>query len=359
MKSITENQPARLLWIDVAKMVAIIGVLFNHVGPVIYLPESVTYYSYYSVSLFIMLLGITTYGSLQRNKRSTGNLLFRKCWAIIRPFLVGSFIFVYYNDKMFDFLLWFKHLLAFDAFPQYYFVLLYLQLILISPLLYKLLTMELWGKKKIVFEILVFFILVYVSRVTSMKTNILDVYGGGGKLFGGTYLTLLYMGMWFAKYKEHLHISRFAAIPVFCISLGLSVACGMFVAYDKCFLDCYLPFGATINPPGLCLTVYALLVGTTVFSLDTLVSGFGGKLLTAIWNGFAYIGRHTLYIFLYHLFFIYVVFDYLARKFHFVISTNPWRGIVYFASMIFGSILIEYIFEAIHKFVASAYTKQE
>ena len=53
-----------------AKTVAILAVLVNHTNGLLYTNQNIALLSYFSVSLFIILLGITTFFIFSRNKYS-------------------------------------------------------------------------------------------------------------------------------------------------------------------------------------------------------------------------------------------------------------------------------------------------
>lgn len=51
----------RIAWIDCAKFAAIVGVLIDHTNGILYRNADIAAASYYSVSLFILLTGISSY----------------------------------------------------------------------------------------------------------------------------------------------------------------------------------------------------------------------------------------------------------------------------------------------------------
>lgn len=72
----------RSCWIDMAKLMAIIAVLIDHTRG-LYENLKIAFFSYYSVSLFILLMGVTNYWAYERH---TGNMLEKvrtSCWKII------------------------------------------------------------------------------------------------------------------------------------------------------------------------------------------------------------------------------------------------------------------------------------
>ena len=65
-----EQKGQRADWIDAAKLVAILGVLVDHTQNVLYSNHRIADCSYYSVGLFIFLMGVTGYGSYSRYRGS-------------------------------------------------------------------------------------------------------------------------------------------------------------------------------------------------------------------------------------------------------------------------------------------------
>jgi fucose 4-O-acetylase-like acetyltransferase len=124
---------------------------------------------------------------------------------------------------------------------------------------------------------------------------------------------------------------------------------GGFLCYDEMALDARLPYGIGINPPSITLSILALIVlgwSCGVFSLLEY-----SKHLCWITNFSSWIGKNTLYIFLYHLLF-------LSLSSKYFIIDNMWiKRTVYLCSMIFGPILLEYIFKWIKNQYAKIYFK--
>lgn len=189
-----------------------------------------------------------------------------------------------------------------------------------------------------------------ISYFTTNYSNILNVYGGGGKLFGGTYLILLYLGMLFAELERF--IKRNAKIAGILLFAGAVILWWRFEVRDGFALDRKIPFGGGFNPPSVSSITMVLLVAGFVYCLGEIVAERKNRFVqtaAAIWN---WLGKHTLYIFLYHRFFL----DYVLP--HFAAGCSKWpKRFVYFAVMIFGSIAIEYVVRGIKK-IGKYYVKE-
>ena len=221
-----EQKGQRADWIDAAKLVAILGVLVDHTQNVLYSNHRIADCSYYSVGLFIFLMGVTGYGSYSRYRGSIPEKLKKNFWKIARPYLVATFIFSIAQDGQFTFLAFWKRLLYFNASAPFYYVALYLQLMVVIPVFAALLRMTSTKKGGIFLEMLVFGATVVLSAWTTNHSNILDIYGGGGRLLGGSYLILCYLGMLFGKYRSGISVKPPVAILAWIAGIWQAVRTG-------------------------------------------------------------------------------------------------------------------------------------
>ena len=264
----------------------------------------------------------------------------RKCLKILIPYSVAVFVFEIADDYCFSLSNYLTKLIHFNAVLAHYYVLLYLQLMILAPILCWLAITY----RKAIQTILIFAILIIISIYTTNYTDLLSVYGGGGVLFGGTYLLLFYFGMIVSRERDFFErIGRFAygIIPLI---IALIVLWVRFICHDRLRLDSKLMFGRGYNPPSVSFSVYAVLV----FLLLILLGSICVKpcFLTRVLGRISILGKHTLYIFLYHMLFL-SNNDRLMRKLHIIdfLNNNMWmKRIWLFTMMICGSILIEMLF---------------
>ena len=139
------------------------------------------------------------------------------------------------------------------------------------------------------------------------------------------------------------------------VSLGCTVAVWRFITFDRFNLDSRLPFGGGINPPGVSLGVYACFIALTLYFAEMALRNVKSGILEKVACGLVFIGRHTLYIFLYHLLFRDVILPKLIIKTGISMESIPVRWIVYLPVMVFAPLLIELILEKFHKVVLEAY----
>lgn len=265
---------------------------------------------------------------------------------------MATFVYGILFDEGFDFSTFLNRVIHFNASGPFYYVLLYLQLLFLIPLIYYLFKKTDSCKYGIIIEMVGVIIVILLSCWTTNHTNILDVYGGGGKLFGGTYLILLYLGMMFGKYYSKLKFNKVGSIIAFTICLLLTILWWNFISVDMLKLDSYLPFGGGFNPPGVSLGLYAILIASTVLTLEQVLGYLESPLI--VFRKISTLGKHTLYIFLYHHLFI----DFLPIFFEKtgIEINNIWlMRLIYFGCMIWGSIVIEMVMKTMNMLFYKAY----
>lgn len=347
----------RVMWIDVAKFLAIVAVMIDHTSGTLYSSHYVMFFSYYSVSLFIFVLGITTiWEYTSKNIDNTLGWVKLKCLKIVRPYIVANIICGVCIYRRFDFEIILNGLIHFNLIGPFYYVLLYIQLILISPLLFEIFNRADNCTGFITIEIIGLLFMVFISILTTNYSSILGVYGGGGKLFGGTYLILFYLGMWFGKHYNKIYNSISSKLAIFfviitCISTFIW---WLFISDNAGQIDSIVPFGEGFNPPSVSLCVYSLLVAAMLFFSEIVLRSYSFVIITKATNIMANIGRHTLYIFLYHLVLAGIVIPGVHQLTGITIY-NIWvKRIVYFGMMIIGSVILEIVLEKTHSCIMKA-----
>ncbi len=126
----------------------------------------------------------------------------------------------------------------------------------------------------------------------------------GGKLLGGSYLILFVLGMIFQKYSVLDQRSRW-------INISLILLCGAFLltfAREECrtgyAFAAKLPFGGSINPPNISQMLIALTLLVLCAACYNLAADIKVPLFFPVCSVMEYLGKHSLYIFLYHWFFV-------------------------------------------------------
>ena len=125
------------LWINMAKFAAILAVLVDHTRGVLYTKRSVAVASFFSVSLFIFLMGVTTYMSFAKSVGALGKKVAGKIGAIAVAYALATFVYCLVAFHQFDFAAFLTYLTHFTISGPFYYILLYVQLCLISvPVFY-------------------------------------------------------------------------------------------------------------------------------------------------------------------------------------------------------------------------------
>lgn len=183
-------------WINCAKFVAIMAVLVDHTRNTLYRSNTVWTFSFYAVSLFVILSGMTSYISETRRKETYVSDFIHSGKKIFVDYCIATLIYQIAMYHYLDLALYFKYLLYFNISGPFYFVCLYLQLMLVKKILY--LEIKNSSLKR---DICSFAVVLTISFLTEHFTNVLGVYSGGGKILGGTYLILFFIGMIMMKYE--------------------------------------------------------------------------------------------------------------------------------------------------------------
>ena len=123
-------------WISIGKLIAIIAVLTDHLHGTLYSSEELQRLSFYSVSLFILLMGVTTYWSFSKATCSVGKKVIKRVIGITVPYSVAVFVYEVVNHKGFSLENYINSLIHFNASEPHYHVLLYIQLLIIAPIMF-------------------------------------------------------------------------------------------------------------------------------------------------------------------------------------------------------------------------------
>ena len=321
-----------VVWIDCAKFLAILGVLVDHGKGILYEGESIQYLSFFSVSAFFFLSGMTSWYSLERRgeQESLSRWVCRRLWRILVPYLaavaVCQFFRCGYQLSLGPYVLW---ALNFNLEGQFYFVLVYLQLIAVAPLLY-LLTLSCRGGRFCALRRLLFLAAALIASVFSVKhTAALQTYGGGNYLLGGSFLLLFVMGMLAADMGVEIRYRNRAAV---CAAVSTVILAGSaaFLLTDRLSLDESLSgWLLRVNPPGITITVYSLSVLFFLFSWCSLGALQNSAVVDRVLSVLAWLGRYTLYIFLYHM----LILDWLPVLLPFLMEKSVLKTAVYLGMM--------------------------
>lgn len=279
---------SKIGWIDFLKGISIITVIFDHLFNVIYYNHTANLYTVFSVSLFIFLAGVTSVISIDRNKEPLGRYQLRRIKGVFIPYAVATAVYGFVNmGYHFDAENFWSDLIHFRAAGPFYFVVFYCQLILVAPFLFRILI-----NKKFLFQLTSVVIIYALAKYLTHHTEVGRIYGGGGRVLGGSYLFVFYLGMlFFLLYKKHW--DKFNQIWMYLVGIILSASLIIVISVSG-----WVNVGWS-NPPNKYTIIYTLSVFVLTFSTFLLASKwrFSKMLLSLI----EYVGKYSYYIFLYHL----------------------------------------------------------
>ncbi len=328
-----KTEKRNILWIDCAKFLAIVAVVVDHSKGILYEGEAVQYAAFFSVAAFLFLAGMTSFYSLERRKEeeTLPRWVGRRLVRILIPYLAAVAVYQYVKSgflfSLAHFFIWAVH---FNVEGSFYFVLIYLQLILAAPIVYQLTLFCRRGKWSFLCRGVYLAAAAAFSLLCMKHTFALETYGGGNYLFGGTYLFLFVMGMIAADMRIRLTSVKSAALASV-LSVVVYGGALAFLLKDRLALDEAL-FGWTlrVNPPGITMIVYTLAFLFLIFSLCSLGALLGNRAADGVLGVLAWLGKYTLYIYLYHT----IILDYLLPRLTFVSEMSFAKTAVYLAGMI-------------------------
>lgn len=301
------TQKKEILWINCAKFIAIFAVILDHTTGIIHWSSEISYASFFSVTLFVFLSGMTSYKSVQRNINKPFFLEFvRRCKPVIIAYLVGTAAYLCASNGYFSLDLYIEAVWNFSAAPQFYFIWFYIQLIFVAPFLYKLIIYFGDKRKKNDISIpsfmhYVMLVLTVVIAYISIKYTVTkELYGGGRYLFGGTYFIFFYLGMLFSYTNFSLKSRKILTAGIVIFSALLFVWMRFYLS-DVFTLDTHFPFGNGRNPPGITLGIYTVLIAGLLFCFFSLLERSQNKVVNHIVRFISMMGKYSLDIFIYHM----------------------------------------------------------
>lgn len=329
-------------WINYAKGLAIIAVLVNHTYNSLYFDDHFLVASFFNNSVFIMVSGYLCFFSNKKRSRSYLENVTHSLSNVLLAYTLATFIYQVYDSHCFDLEQFLIHLVHFDASTQFHYICLFIQLMLVNKPLY-IVTRTSFESKflDIIKDIILGVILIFLSYFSVNYTNILNVYGGGGKLLGGTYIIIYYLGMLLAKYhifdKSNLGggIGNNTLLIKSLISIFVWILWYLFMYQNSMKIDSKLPFGEGYNPPSISIAILGFITFITAYELNNMLHAV--KIIW-VYKPIEYLGKHTLYIYLYHILFLN-----LGRK-YVLLHGDMFEKIMCYIIMIGGSIALEYSF---------------
>lgn len=270
----------------------------------------------------------------KHESESVVNQLVRKIKALVLPYIIATLFYQLVSTHKIVLLEYLEHLVRFDITAPFYFIVFYLQLSVIGIILSKIIQYTKYDFLVILFSLI-------ISSACIKYTYILPLWGGGQFLFGGSYLFVYTVGIILAKKLKTIRISNIRIIISGIILVTYSI---LFVKYEFT-LDRILgePFGTGLNPPGITLIMYSMIVLSFVFFMLSFAQNSNNIFVKKCFTMLCIVGQNSYYIFLYHR----LILDFFLGK---LIIDNIWlQRILDIILMIGIPIIIKYIVEDIKR----------
>lgn len=177
----------RIGWIDAAKFFAVIAVAVDHCNGFLYTNQLIAYASYYSVSLFVLLAGISIWIAYDRGKEISFVGQLKKVRSIFCAYALATLIVLCIAQHRFDLKTYLEHLVSFNIQGPYYYIVFFVQLLMIAPILVRWCRFANSKKHKWIVHIGSLCALGWFAYISINYTYILPVHGGG-QFLGGGYL---------------------------------------------------------------------------------------------------------------------------------------------------------------------------
>ncbi len=324
----TENSLRSKSWINIAKICSAVGVVLQHVRGYVYSGDYIYYSVWWAVALFVMIGGYNSYSSWQR--RGSFQLK-NKIWRIVSPYFVATLFYSIYNNHFLDGWDYLDNLFHFNASGPFYFVAVYIQLLTISPIL--IAVMEKCLTKKWLLAIFTIAVIT-IGWFTTLYTNLFDIAFGGGNLFAGPWLIFWFAGMCI-KFGEKFIIVEQKTKKWIVIGLTIAIATWQYYFVNR---ELNLEWQSVFNGEQVGLTWANALETILIFFwfkyTVELFESTSGSLCAMMLRIPNLLGRHTLYIFLYHMIFLYIYREHLQID---VPTIDRWLCLIF---VIIGPVLL-------------------
>lgn len=345
----------RKIWIDCAKVVAIISVILCHVKGTVYTSDIVRALGNFSVSLFVLLSGVTAWYSL--SKGQTKNPFVIQIVRILKLFgayALATLMYHIYHERTIVPKEYFEHLIDFDITGPFYFFVFFFQLMIIAPLLVWWIQFCKNKKQQILWHVLAVVGVTIIATLSIQFTSIRDYFGGSRYLFGGTYLILYYVGMLLSA-VGYLENGRRRKKYCFCVVLPMWIVWWVLsglnlLPFDKWLRDLW---GNGVNPPSLNVILFAIITLLLAYSVFESLSLHQSKWIQNVLKALSVIGKATLYIFMYHMLVLDILWD---REFY--EESLLIRQVITIPLLIIVPILIQYVIGWSVKIVAKSFKGQ-
>ena len=363
-------QEKRYNQIDTIKGLAALMVLVNHSLNFVFTQEWIFKLSRCCVALFILCAGFTLHISFSRfaakGKLSLNNIIIhfflRSVARIILPYSVYVIVFYVAMHKCIDLPKIIEHIFSFNINNPCYYFLIYIGLLLITPIVYYIVQciFELKGIKRGVAQVLFVVFCAVIGYLNVRYTLVLETAFAAGKfLFGGTYLPLYVIGVMISKYlslndkftekKVAIHfIISTSLITIWVISLFLFPNVHIFLENQ------FIP-GIGGNPPSASIFIGSLLLFWFFWSLHSFVElKTSGKYR---FRALGACGQCSLYIYMYHQIIKYIMLQII--RFFELPKQSIWYAMPFYLLSTIGVIIVYKLYGLLTKDFSKKLSKTE
>lgn len=293
----------QIRWINAAKCLSALGVLVDHWYLVLYCNQSIAYCSYFAVGLFVFLSGLTSWMSNQRHQQeSWGKSYWRSVRRLLQGYLIATFVQTLITmDGRFDLAVYMDAVVHFNGRLAYWFVAMYLQLMLLSRPLYRLIHRmeQLPGKGCLLAETGLMAALLAFALYSNRYTNMLNIYGGGGVMFGGSYVLFFAGGMLCARHQVFRTRGRVFHGSMTLVFAALLLVWWKVLCRSGSAITRMLLAGGRIDPPEVLIGLEVVLLIGLCFHGFNLLEQLRWKPVQLLCSSVDWVGRHCLSLYLY------------------------------------------------------------
>ena len=331
-------QEQNRIWIDVAKTVAIVGVVLQHVRGTLYTNDNIFYSMWYAVALFIMIGGFNAMKSWQRR----GYVVVKSRIArILIDYVVATAAYLLFHEHFLDMEHFISKLIHFDAAGPLYYVAVYIWLVISTPILIGAVE---WcsGKHTALRYMTVFTVIILICYFTTNYTNVLDIILGGGNLFAGPWLFIWFIGICIAKWDfnvgKNVRVCLVSALSIFIVLWQWFF---ILIGYNMLVQPVFNGNQVLMTWANL---VEAILIFYWIKLLFETVSMSDNRIYNVFSGVICFLGKHSLYVFLYHILFITIA--YKCGGF-----SGRIRSIISLVAVLICPVILEYLVEYIKKII--------
>ena len=249
-----------------------------------------------------MLSGVSALLTYRQGRQGGIRHQMNRIFKLFMQYALATAVLQMWYDGIWDLKTYLSYIADFNVAAPYYFFVFFFQLLFITPMLLKWCSFCGSRRHSYLWHLISLVILGYISTLCIRYTFILPVHGGGKFLFGGTWLIVYYMGIvleetsFFYRTDKQKYI-LLAVSGVAWIVWWWAKTCE-YLPFDR-YMKPY--WGTGFNPPGINSIIFGFITLAFLYSLFSLMDSWRINIVTRLVRFLSFLGRNTIYTFLYHL----------------------------------------------------------